>query len=65
MVDRNEEFKELLDELSYAITAARTVGLDKAEDLRTASKRIRDLAADLDALAVSVVAEERAREDES
>lgn len=63
MTDRSEEFYSLLDELSYAITAARTAGHENAEELRKASKRIRDLAADLDALAVSVVAEERRREE--
>lgn len=59
MPDRSEEFEKLLEDLSFAITSARAAGSDDVEALREIVKRIRDLAADLDALSVSVVAERR------
>lgn len=59
MADRAAEFDKLLEDLSYAVTTARATGPHKGEALRSIVKRIRDLAADLDALSVSVVAEER------
>ncbi|HEV3471890.1 MAG TPA: hypothetical protein VG408_01615 [Actinomycetota bacterium] len=59
MIDRSAEFEKLLEDLSYAVTTARAIGPNKGEELRNIVKKIRDLAADLDALSVSVVAEER------
>ncbi len=61
MVDRAVEFDKLLEDLSYAVTTARATGPQQGEELRGIVKKIRDLAADLDALSVSVVAEERER----
>ena len=59
MPDRAVEFEKLLEDLSYAVTTARATGPHRGEELRNIVKKIRDLAADLDALSVSVVAEER------
>ncbi len=61
MTDRNEEFESILESISYEVTTARGVGPDDPERVRTVVKRIRDLAADLDALSVSMVAEDRDR----
>lgn len=60
MTDRVAEFEKLLEDLSYAVTTARATGLDEGETLRAVVKKIRDLAADLDALSVSEIAERRA-----
>ena len=54
---RQNEFEELLDDLSYAITSARTTGLDEAEELRVIARRIRDISSNIDSLAGSLVAE--------
>jgi hypothetical protein len=59
VVDRGAEFSELLEALSFEITNARSTGVRDPEQLRDSTKRIRDLAADLDALSGSMVAEER------
>lgn len=59
MPDRAAEFDKLLEDLSYAVTTARATGPHRGEELRSIVKKIRDLAADLDALSVSVVAEQR------
>jgi len=59
--ERTREFEELLDELSYQVTAARTAGMDRPEELRRALKTIGKLAADIDAIAVTEVA---ARQDD-
>jgi hypothetical protein len=61
MADRHEEFNGLLEALSFEITNARTVGFEDPERLRNLTKRIRDLAADLDGLSGSMIAEERQR----
>lgn len=61
MTDRNDEFESILETISYEITTARGIGPADPERMRTVVKRIRDLAADLDALAVSIVAEDRDR----
>lgn len=57
---RRQELDTLLDDLSYEITAARSTGLDKAENLRAIARRIRDIASNIDALAGSIVAEKQA-----
>jgi hypothetical protein len=62
MRDRRDEFNGLLESLGFEITNARTAGFEDPERLRNLTKRIRDLAADLDALSGSMVAEERDRE---
>lgn len=59
---RHEEFEGLLDDLSYAITSARTTGLGEAEELRVIARRIRDISSNLDSLAGSIVAERQAAE---
>ncbi len=59
MRDREAEFESILESLGYEITTARGIGPSDPERMRAVVKRIRDLAADLDALSVSIVAEER------
>ena len=59
---RRREMEELLDDLSYAITAARSVGLEDLDKLRGISRKIRDMGADLDGLAGSIAAEKQAAE---
>lgn len=61
MTDRGEEFEGILESISYEITTARGIGHGDPERMRAVVKRIRDLAADLDALSVSIVAEDRDR----
>ena len=61
MTDRHEEFEAILESLSYEITTARGIGPTDPERTRSVVKRIRDLAADLDALSVSLVAQDRDR----
>ena len=59
MVDgtaRAEELNALLDKLSYEVTAARSAGVDRPQELRRALKSIGKIAADIDALAVTEVA---------
>jgi hypothetical protein len=53
---RAEELNELLDRLSYEVTAARSAGVDRPLELRRALKSIGKIAADIDALAVTEVA---------
>ena len=57
---RRTELERLLDDLSYEITTARSCGLGDDERLRVVARRIRDIAADLDAFAGSIVAERQA-----
>ena len=52
----------LLEDLSYAITAARSAGLDDIDRLRAILRKIRDIGADLDGLAGSIVAEKQVAE---
>jgi len=59
---RQHEFEQLLDDLSYAITAARSAGLEDIEKLRGIVRKIRDMGADLDGLAGSIAAEKQAAE---
>lgn len=59
---RRREMEELLDDLSYAITAARSAGLEDLDRLRGIVRKIRDIGADLDGLAGSIVAEKQAAE---
>ena len=59
---RRSELEHLLEALSYEITAARSCGLGDDERLRVVARRIRDIAADLDAFAGSIVAERQAVE---
>lgn len=54
---RQEELEGLLEDLSYAITSARTTGLGEAEELRGIARRIRDISSNIDSLAGSIVAE--------
>lgn len=56
---RRRELEGLLDDLSYQVTAARTAGLDRPDDLRRALKRMTALLSNLDAVAVTVIAERR------
>jgi hypothetical protein len=60
---RTQEFEGLLEDLSYAITSARTTGLDEAERLRVIARQIRDISSNIDSLAGSIVAEKMAAED--
>lgn len=60
---RSQELEGLLEDLSYAITSARTTGLEEAEQLRTIARRIRDISSNIDSLAGSIVAERLAAED--
>jgi uncharacterized coiled-coil protein SlyX len=60
---RQAELEGLLDDLSYAITSARTTGLDEAEQLRVIARRIRDISSNIDSLAGSIVAERLAAEE--
>ncbi|MEA2451467.1 MAG: hypothetical protein QOG04_177 [Actinomycetota bacterium] len=59
---RQLELEGLLDDLSYAITSARTTGLGEAEQLRVIARRIRDISSNIDSLAGSIVAEKQAAE---
>lgn len=54
---RQQELEGLLDDLSYAITSARTTGLSEAEQLRVIARKIRDISSNIDSLAGSIVAE--------
>lgn len=60
---RSQELEGLLDDLSYAITSARTTGLEEAEALRMIARRIRDISSNIDSLAGSIVAERQASQD--
>ena len=60
---RTQELEGLLEDLSYAITSARTTGLEQAEQLRMIARRIRDISSNIDSLAGSIVAERLAAED--
>ena len=60
---RQAELEGLLDDLSYAITSARTTGLEEAEALRVIARRIRDISSNIDSLAGSIVAERLAAEE--
>lgn len=53
---RVEELNQLFDRLSYEVTAARTAGVARPDELRRALKTIGKLVADIDALAVTEVA---------
>jgi hypothetical protein len=55
--DKAAELEGILDEVSYALTSARTAGLDRTDELRAALRKARNLVADADALAVSVSVE--------
>lgn len=59
---RQQEMEALLEDLSYEITAARSTGLEDPDKLRGIVRRIRDIGADLDGLAGSIVAERQAAE---
>ena len=59
---RRREMEVLLEDLSYAITAARSAGMDDIDRLRGILRNIRDIGADLDGLAGSIVAEKQAAE---
>ena len=51
------ELEEILDAVSYEITAARAAGLKRPEDLRTALKRDKEMISDADSLASHIAAE--------
>jgi hypothetical protein len=57
--EKERELEAILDELAYALTAARAVGVGRPDELRAALRRARDLLADADALAASIGAERR------
>jgi hypothetical protein len=56
---RQSELEGLLDDLSYQVTAARTAGLDRPDDLRRSLKRMTALLSNIDAVAVTVISERR------
>ena len=58
--ERQQELESLLDDLAYEITGARSIGLSDPEKLRGIVRKIRDIGANLDGLAGSILAEEQA-----
>jgi hypothetical protein len=56
---RQRELEGLLDDLSYQVTAARTAGLHRPDDLRRTLKRMTALLSNIDAVAVTVISERR------
>ena len=56
---RQRELEGLLDDLSYQVTAARTAGLDRPDDLRRTLKRMTALVSNIDAVAVTEISERR------
>ena len=56
---RRLELEGLLDDLSYQVTAARSAGLGRPEDLRRALRRMTKLISELDAVAVTELAGRR------
>jgi hypothetical protein len=59
MSQRDRELEDLLDDLSYQVTAARAAGLRNPEDLRRTLRRMTKLIAELDAVAVTEMAARR------
>lgn len=57
--DWNRELGEILESLSYELTAARSAGLGRSDALRAALRRARQLVDEADALAAGVQAEDR------
>jgi hypothetical protein len=55
----SEELERILDDLAYQMTAARTAGVQRPEELRAALRRARDLVAEADALAAMVAAKRK------
>lgn len=54
---RSTEFEDILEELSYELTSARSVGLDDPERLRRSVRRMRELVANAESLVSSAGAE--------
>jgi hypothetical protein len=59
---RASEFDRILEELSYELTSARSIGLSDPDRLRVMLRRMRDLIADADSLASGLGAERRRAE---
>lgn len=57
--DRRQELENILDEISYELTSARTAGLGRPDALRASLRRARDLVSSADALAGAVAAAQR------
>lgn len=57
MTQGRTEFEQILEELGYELTSARSVGLDDPEQLRKTVKRMRDLVANAETLVSRVGAE--------
>ena len=56
---RRIELEGLLDDLSYQVTAARTAGLHRPDDLRRTLKRMTALISNIDAVAVTEISQRR------
>ena len=54
--DPKNELDQILEELSYEVTGARSAGMDRPEDLRAALRKARALVSDADALVQSEIA---------
>ena len=62
--ENEREMDHLLEEVSYALTAARTAGLDRGEEMRAALKRGREAILAAESLAADVVMMRRRKEEE-
>jgi hypothetical protein len=56
---RSQEVERLLDDLSYQVTAARTAGLVRPDELRRTLKRMTALISNIDAVAVTEISQRR------
>jgi hypothetical protein len=56
---RAVEVERLLDDLSYQVTAARTAGLRRPDELRRTLKRMTALISNIDAVAVTEMSQRR------
>jgi hypothetical protein len=59
---RVRELDRILEDLSYELTSARSIGLSDPDRLRVTLRRMRDLIADADSLASGFGAERRKAE---
>ena len=62
--DRAEEMNELLEEVSYALTSARTSGLQRVDEMRSALKRAREAIVSAESLAADIVMVRRREEED-
>jgi hypothetical protein len=56
------EFEQILEDLSYELTAARSAGLSEPDRVREILRRMKDLVINADTLAGSLAAERRRAE---